>query len=325
MRYIIYGAGAIGGSIGARLHMAGKQVVLIARGEHRDVLRTSGMRYRNPDLDVRLEIPAVGHPREIDFTDDDVVFFTMKSQHTQGALLDLRDCADPNTPIICCQNGVSNERTALRWFSNVYGMVVMLPATHLEPGEILHHATTPGGFLDCGRYPNGVDTVIREVAADLTGAGFKARPDERAMRWKYAKLLQNLGNSLQALCQGDYGELMRQARQEALAVYAAANVDCATREETQTQFSGGSSGSIAGTERGGGSSWQSLVRGTGDIETDYLNGEICYLGRLHGVPTPVNETLTLLAASAIRDGASPESMTVEQIQAEVVSRAGHHP
>ena len=35
------------------------------------------------------------------------------------------------------------------------------------------------------------------------------------------------------------------------------------------------------------STWQSLQRGSG-IETDYLNGEIVLLGRLHGVPTPVN-------------------------------------
>ena len=45
----------------------------------------------------------------------------------------------------------------------------------------------------------------------------------------------------------------------------------------------------------GGSSWQSLQRGVGAIETDYLNGEIVMLGRLHGVATPVNETLQRLA------------------------------
>jgi 2-dehydropantoate 2-reductase len=321
MRHIIYGAGAIGGSIGARLHLAGKQVVLIARGDHYNELRTRGLRYRNPESDVRLEIPVVDHPRKIEFAEDDVVFFTMKSQHTHGALLDLRDNTDPRTPIVCCQNGVSNEPAALRWFTNVYGMVVMLPATHLEPGEILHYATVPGGFLDCGRFPGGIDDVIASVAADLTDAGFTARPDERAMRWKYAKLLQNLGNSLQALCERDYGDLMSRATQEALAVYDAAGVDCATRDETREQFKGGSSGAIAGVERGGGSSWQSLARGTGDIETDYLNGEICYLGRLHGIPTPVNETLTVLAARAIRTGVSPGSMTAEQIQTEVMNRS----
>ena len=50
------------------------------------------------------------------------------------------------------------------------------------------------------------------------------------------------------------------------------------------------SGTIAGDEslRGGSSTWQSLTRGTGDIECDFLNGEIALLGRLFGVPTPAN-------------------------------------
>ena len=64
-------------------------------------------------------------------------------------------------------------------------------------------------------------------------------------------------------------------------------------------------GEVAGLTRGGGSSWQSLVRGTGSIEADYLNGEMCLLGRLHGVPTPVNELLQRRAnaAAAARPGA----------------------
>jgi 2-dehydropantoate 2-reductase len=43
---------------------------------------------------------------------------------------------------------------------------------------------------------------------------------------------------------------------------------------------------IGNQPRGGGSSWQSLRRRTGSIETDFLNGEIVQLGRLHDVPTP---------------------------------------
>ncbi|MGD9894365.1 MAG: 2-dehydropantoate 2-reductase N-terminal domain-containing protein, partial [Dehalococcoidia bacterium] len=43
MRYIIYGAGAIGGSIGARLFEAGNDVVLICRGAHLDAIRRDGL------------------------------------------------------------------------------------------------------------------------------------------------------------------------------------------------------------------------------------------------------------------------------------------
>ena len=59
---------------------------------------------------------------------------------------------------------------------------------------------------------------------------------------------------------------------------------------------------IGGRRRGGGSSWQSLARGTGTIETDYLNGEIVLLGRLHGVPTPVNLGLPARRARTGDDG-----------------------
>ena len=59
----------------------------------------------------------------------------------------------------------------------------------------------------------------------------------------------------------------------------------------------------------GGSSWQSLARGTGRIETDYLAGEIVRLGRLHGVATPVNELLQVLARGAAVSGAAPGAVS----------------
>ncbi len=67
---------------------------------------------------------------------------------------------------------------------------------------------------------------------------------------------------------------------------------------------------VGGQRRGGGSSWQSLTRGTGRIETDHLNGEIVLLGRLHGVPTPANELLRQLANRLAREGKPPGSVAV---------------
>ena len=66
-------------------------------------------------------------------------------------------------------------------------------------------------------------------------------------------------------------------------------------------------GEVPGRGRHGGSSWQSLRRGTGTIESDYLNGEVVLLGRLHSVPTPVNELLRRTALRMARDGAEPGS------------------
>jgi 2-dehydropantoate 2-reductase len=74
---------------------------------------------------------------------------------------------------------------------------------------------------------------------------------------------------------------------------------------------------VEGSALFGGSSWQSLARGTGSVEADYLNGEIVLLGRQYGVPTPVNETLQRLANTAARERRSPGSMTVAEVTAAV--------
>lgn len=57
--------------------------------------------------------------------------------------------------------------------------------------------------------------------------------------------------------------------------------------------------------RGGGSSWPSLERATGSIETDYLTGEIVLRGRLHGVATPANALLQRLANHMARERRPP--------------------
>ncbi len=74
---------------------------------------------------------------------------------------------------------------------------------------------------------------------------------------------------------------------------------------------------VGGQRRGGGSSWQSLARGTRRIEADYLNGEVVLLGRLHGVDTPVNEVLQRVANCLARQERPPASMSLEELMAEL--------
>ena len=317
MRYVIYGAGAIGGSIGARLFQKGRDVTLICRGAHLEAVKRDGLTLRTAEETVTLAIPAVGSPCEIDWRGDEVVLLTMKSQDTEAALQALRSAAG-DVPVVCAQNGVANERMALRIFSRVYAMLVVLPATHLVPGEVILHSSPLGGVLDAGVYPQGTDSLIEEVCADIVAAGFGANPDTLVMRLKYAKLLTNLGNTVQALC-GDAaaGDIIRRVRDEAIMAYEAAGIDCAPPEELIARHSGVTVKPIPGAGgRAGGSTWQSLERG-GSLETDYLNGEIALLGALHGVLTPFNRMLQLAAAEAQRDGKRPGSYTVEDLVSRV--------
>ncbi|HEY8173953.1 MAG TPA: 2-dehydropantoate 2-reductase N-terminal domain-containing protein [Dehalococcoidia bacterium] len=317
MRYVVYGAGAIGGIIGARLHEAGHDAALICRGAHLDAVRDRGITIRTPDAEVTIAVPAVGRPGDLNFTRDDVVFLAMKTQDTDAALRELVAVSPPDIAVICAQNGVANERLALRRFSRVYGMLVMMPGTLLDPGIVLNHASNAWGVLDAGCYPTGTDALIARVTADLTAAGFSSRTEPSIMRWKYAKLLSNLNNAFGAACGADARapEFLAAVRAEAVACYRAAGIDCASDEEVaaRRRESDVRYGAIEGARRDGGSSWQSLARGLPTIETDYLNGEIVLLGRTHGVPTPCNELLQRVANEMAREGRSAGSLPVEEL------------
>ena len=318
MRFVIYGAGGIGGTIGARLHLSGFEVVLIARGAHYEAIVRDGLRFVSPSQDVRLRIPCFPHPRDAEIRPDDAVILCVKGQHTEDALRDLCSATAGDARVICCQNGVENERLSLRRFPHTYAMVVMLPAEHLEPGVVVNFAEDTAGGLDAGCYPQGVDNFIETVTAALRRAGFSSAPDSAIMGQKYAKLLGNLNNAVQAATGAGSRAVAAKLREEALACYRAAGVHCATVEETRARRADIRGREVPGHDRHGGSSLQSMLRGTGDIETDFLNGEIVLLGRLHGVPVPANTVVQDVGNRLVRENLEPGSVTIEELESLVL-------
>jgi 2-dehydropantoate 2-reductase len=316
MRYVIYGAGAIGGGIGGRLTQHGHDAVLIARGEHLEAMQRNGLRMRTPHEDVTIPVTAVGHPSEIEWTGDEAVILSMKSQDTRPALEALRAAAGSGVHVICAQNGVDNERQAARRFDHVYAMLVFMPATHLTPGEVILEGDNLTGVLDSCRYPDSVDPFIEQVCADLSASSFDAIASDRVMPLKYAKLVRNLNNGVQAVLgsQADATEIRTLLRDEAFAVYAAAGIEAASDEESQSR-SLVNNAPVAGVERGGSSTWQSVTRGLGSIETDYLNGEIAMLGVLYGIPTPANRLIADLADHVARNRLPVGSFTLDEVMA----------
>jgi 2-dehydropantoate 2-reductase len=314
MRVIVYGAGGVGGTIGGYLHHHGHDVVLIARGAHQRAIVERGLELRSPTATLRLSIATVDHPSRLRFTADDVVILAMKGQDTAAALDDLVGCGYKG-PVVCAQNGVANERMALRRFADVYGLCVQLPATFLEPGVVLAHSDDRVGLLDVGRYPDGVDDVAGELAGMLESSEFLSLADPAVMGKKYAKLLMNLGNALDAAAgrAGWGSELNERARAEGRAVLAAAGI--AVVDQDRDRMRRVTIRPVGEAAHKGSSSWQSLARGTGSIEADWLNGEITLLGRLHGVATPVNALLQDVANELARERRPPGSYTVDQLMA----------
>lgn len=321
MRFVIYGAGAVGGVVGGRLAEAGHDVILIARGAHLETIRRDGLRIDSPGGSVTVRCPAVSDPSEVDWVGDEVVMLAMKGQDTVPALRTLRAVAPPSVAVVCLQNGVVNEREALRFFDDVYGVTVMAPTGHLEPGVVQAWADPIAAILDIGRYPHGADDRARAVADAISGARMVSEARDDIMAWKHRKLIMNLGNSVQALFghDPDAAPIATAARAEARTVFDAAGVDVVSGE-TDRERRGDllQVGAIGGIEqRPGGSTWQSLARGQGSAETDYLNGEIALLGRLHGVPTPCNAQLQRWMARAVDTGAEVASHDPAEFLAEL--------
>jgi 2-dehydropantoate 2-reductase len=214
---------------------------------------------------------------------------------------------------------VESQRIALRRFRAVYGVCVWLPAAFVEPGVVSAAGAPLTGILHLGRYPRGTDDTARRIAADLEKGGrFEAPVVPDVARWQYAKLLGNLANAIEAVSGPITGEearrLYARVRAEGESVLAAAGIPYVS--EAEQQEARGDKirlEPLAGVEHGGGSSWQSLIRGTGTIEADYLNGEIVLLGRLHGVPAPLNELLQRLATTFARERRAPGSLPVAEL------------
>ncbi|OKI42184.1 ketopantoate reductase family protein [Micromonospora sp. CB01531] len=310
MRYVIIGAGAVGGTIGVRLGEAGRDVTLVARGAHLDAIRERGLVLRTPDGALTSRLPAVAGPGDRPLPADTVLVLTVKSQDTEAALATWVDTpvegggtVGERLPIVLAQNGVANERAALRLFARVHPVCVWLPATHLEPGVVVANGHPHPGMLHLGRYPSGSDDTSRVVAADLAAAGFVAPVRDDVMRWKYGKLLGNLGNGLQALLGSDIPEpLAARVRAEGEATLAAAGIPHTTPvEEAAERGDRVRHRPVDGAERAGGSTWQSLARGAGSAEADHLNGEIVLLGRLQGIPTPANAAVQAAVRRAVRE------------------------
>jgi 2-dehydropantoate 2-reductase len=167
--------------------------------------------------------------------------------------------------------------------------------------------------------------LAEAVAAAFRDASFIAEAKTDIMRWKYRKLLSNLGNAVDALCGRSARNrgIYERARAEGIACFAAAGISFVGDEEQDAKVleSQVQARTIGGQDRRGGSSWQSLERRLGTIETDYLNGEIVELGRQHGVPTPVNAVLQRLSREAARERLPPGSFDAELVLSLI--NAGH--
>ncbi len=140
------------------------------------------------------------------------------------------------------------------------------------------------------------------------------------MRAKAAKTLINLNNALEAItdARGDANAYNRAVRTEAETVWRQAGVEWEDLHEFEARVK-----AIRGTNKmpkdyqgadvKRSSTWQSMVRGTGNTEAEAINGDVVKMGRALGIPCPYNETLWHVAENMAKNGEKPGRYTIEQL------------
>ncbi len=225
MKFAIYGAGAVGAFLGARLLEAGQDVSFIARGTNLEALRNSGLHVLSTVFgDSKYKVNATSSPADIGAVD--YVLLTVKA----NSLIDIAPQVAPlqseRTTFVSTQNGlpwwyfhgvkeseepihcIDPTGIILRYLSpeRVLGSIVYFSCSMSSPGVVDH---TQGIRLPLGEPAGGRSERILKLSRTFSDAGIKApiRNDIRHELW--VKLLGNGAlNPLSALTQKTVADLI---------------------------------------------------------------------------------------------------------------------
>jgi 2-dehydropantoate 2-reductase len=224
MRFLIVGAGAVGGYVGAHLALAGYAVTFAVRPATAERLAAQGL---------RLQLPGDTSPREVEGhsiasplaaalagRDHDCLILAVKSFDTAAVLAEVRTAGTSPPPILCLQNGVDNEAAIAAELGEraVIAGTVTTPVSRSAGGDIVvEKARGVGIALE---HP-----MAAQVAQAFRAARLETRCYPAADPMKWSKLLTNLlGNAQSALLDMPVGALL--ADRNSFALEVAAQREC---------------------------------------------------------------------------------------------------
>ena len=144
----IYGAGAIGGFMAARLHEAGADVSLIARGPHLAAIRERGLRLNYAGQETVYQLPATDNPAELG--PQDYIIIALKAHALSAIAPQLGPLMDEQTSIVSAVNGVP-----WWYFHNANTGTVLddKPLEVVDPGAVIWNSWGPERAIGCVVYP----------------------------------------------------------------------------------------------------------------------------------------------------------------------------
>ncbi|MBN2085346.1 MAG: 2-dehydropantoate 2-reductase [Anaerolineales bacterium] len=349
MRFLFFGAGAIGTYIGGSLALSGEGIAFLERPEVAERVRRDGIPLTIADRTRRISVSEVflSAADAMKSGPFDVCIFALKSYDTAAAIRTLEPLKGRLPPVLCLQNGVENESALESVF---------------DPGSVIPGTVTSA----VGRTPAGAVTLERRRGVGIAAghalsiplmnafnrAGLNARPFASAPSMKWSKLLTNLiSNATSAILGSPPAEvyanpqlflLEREMLRECLRVMHASGIPVTDLPGTPVRALALAvqrlPASLArpilvravGGGRGGKmpSLYLDLQTGRGKTEVQWLNGAVARFGQTLGVPAPVNALLAE-TLSRLTDGSeNPEKYAqnpktlIHRLSPDDISRIG---
>jgi 2-dehydropantoate 2-reductase len=310
----IYGAGAIGGWIGARLTAQGAAVSLVARGATLTALQQQGLRLREGESERAYPVPAVAEPAELGV--QDLVVLAVKAPALAEVAGRIGPLLGPDTVVLTAMNGVpwwffqgcggALAGTRLMAVDPTGAIAAALPAAQVigavvhascaldAPGVVRHHF---GRGLILGEPSGAVSPRLQALAALLSAAGFEASVSAQIQRDVWYKLWGNMTvNPISALTgattdlilddplvRGFVSGVMLEAREIGARIGIPISQQPEDRHAVTRKLGAFKTSMLQDVEAGK------------PVELDALVGVVRELGQLTGVATPLTDALLGLA------------------------------
>jgi 2-dehydropantoate 2-reductase len=305
MRICVFGAGAVGGHVAARLSAAGHEVSVVARGEHLAAMRARGVTLLHGD-----EVIA-GPVRTGGIGVQDAVIVTLKANALASFAEAAAPLLGPDTAVVFAQNGIP------WWYAedmesldpgrrlkqsipraNVVGGVVYSANEVVEPG-VIRNFVPNNNMLVIGDADNRNPPLVGELRGALEGSGMSSPAPEDIRQAVWAKLIQNLGSA--SLClltetttsgiteDPELKKLSERMKAEASAIAAAHGIDIARAPQRP------SGGHVSGALGHKPSMLQDYLKGRSMEVESQLMAPLAF-ARAAGVATPTLDMIIALAA-----------------------------
>jgi 2-dehydropantoate 2-reductase len=318
MKICIYGAGAIGGFLGARLALAGEDVSLIARRTHLKAMQEQGLKLRSGGEEQVTHPPCTDDPAQLG--EQDYVIVALKAHAVPGIVDSMQPLLAPETVVVTAVNGVpwwyfyklegpwqdhiieSVDPGGVQWRNigpeRALGCVVYPACEVSEPGVIEHLSSER--FI-IGEPSGEKKERVKRLSKALIGAGFKA-PIRRIRDEIWVKLWGNVSfNPLSVLTHGTLEVLAQD--QGTRAIIRTMMVEAqAIGERLDVRFGVDVEKRIDGAAAIGAhksSMLQDLERGRA-MEIDAMVTAVQELGRLVDVDTPTIDLVLALVKQRAR-------------------------